>query len=247
MTIDNHDIVIDPKENGPRGFANGGIAAGTLAELIGGTATVTLKAPVPVGVTLSAERNDDGVDLFRDGQLLAVATAADPFLQAPPLLPTIAEARAAWQAHPFRGLRNELTDCVVCGAERYDGLQVCFGPVSGHPKIFASPFNAPPTFGVEGVVRPEAIWGALDCPSYPAEVVRRGRIALLGQITVHRQRAVRVGEQLIVVGWTTSIGSRSFRTASALCALDGEVVASGRSVWIELKQTPDPDIPVSLD
>lgn len=235
---DSHEIIIDPRENGPRGFANGGIAAGTLAELIGGTATVTLKAPIPVGVALSAEHSADGVELFRDGQLLAVATPTDPFGQTPPLVPTLAEARAAWRAHPFRGLRNDLTDCVVCGAERHDGLRICFGPVPGHPEIFASPFTAPAAFAVDGLLRPAVVWGALDCPSYPAEVVRRGRIALLGQITAHRRREVPVGEQLVAVGWTTAIGTRSFRTASALCAVDGEVVASAGAVWIELTQTP---------
>lgn len=41
---------------------------------------------------------------------------------------------------------------------------------------------------------------------------------------------MRVGEGLIAVGWTESIGNRSKRTASALLAGD-EVVASARAVW----------------
>jgi acyl-CoA thioesterase FadM len=78
------------------------------------------------------------------------------------------------------------------------------------------------------------VWGALDCPSYPAEAVRRGRFALLGRLTAHPLRPVRVGERLIAVGWTESIGNRSMRTASALLAGD-EVVASARAVWVEAK------------
>ncbi len=45
-------ITLDPRENGPRRFANGGFGSGVLAGLVGGTATVTLRAPLPVGVPL---------------------------------------------------------------------------------------------------------------------------------------------------------------------------------------------------
>jgi acyl-CoA thioesterase FadM len=74
----------------------------------------------------------------------------------------------------------------------------------------------------------------LDCPSYPAEAVRRGRFALLGRLSASQRRPIMVGEELIAVGWTESIGNRSMRTASALLAGD-EIVASARAVWVEAK------------
>jgi hypothetical protein len=127
-----------------------------------------------------------------------------------------------------------LSDCFVCGAERLDGLRICFGPVPGHPDLMASPFLVRESFCSDGALREPLVWGALDCPSYPAEAVRRGRFALLGRLTAHPLRPVRVGERLIAVGWTESIGNRSMRTASALLAGD-EVVASARAVWVEAK------------
>ncbi len=170
---------------------------------------------------------------------LAGAVTADPFVLSPPYVPTMVEAEQARRAHPFRGVRTPLSDCVVCGAERVDGLRVSFGPIPGRPELLASPFVPTASWAVDGVVRPAAVWGALDCPSYPVEAVRRGRMALLGQLAAHRRREVLVGEELIAVGWTESIGNRSFRTASALVDAGGKVVASARAVWIQLERVPD--------
>ncbi|HEY5877561.1 MAG TPA: hypothetical protein VIU11_01535 [Nakamurella sp.] len=227
-------VVFDPAENGPRGYVNGGIGCGTLAGFVGGTATVTLRAPVPVGVPLDVRSVPAGVELTLADRVLADAVPADPFDVEPPYRPTASQARAAWDAHPFRGLDLPLSDCVVCGAKRLDGLRICFGPVPGHPEMTASPFTVPARFCTDGVLREPAVWGALDCVSYPAEAVRRGRFALLGRLTAHPRRPIRSGEELIAVGWTESIGNRSMRTASALLAGD-EVVASARAVWVEAK------------
>jgi hypothetical protein len=234
-------LVLDPRENGPRGYANGGFACGALARLVpGGTAEVTLRAPVPVGVPLGVKsRRGGGVELveraLRGQQLLADAAPADPFVAEPPHVPTAAEAQAAWDAHPFRGMDLPLSDCVVCGAERLDGLRICFGPVPGRPELMASPFVVPAAYCGDGeVLRTPAVWGALDCPSYPAEAVRRGRFALLGRLAAHLRRPIMAGEELIAVGWTESIGNRSMRTASALLA-GTEIVASARAGWVEAK------------
>jgi hypothetical protein len=227
-------VVLDPRENGPRGFANGGFACGTLAGWVGGTATVTLMAPLPVGVPLDVRPAASAVELLLDGRPLASAVLAEPFVAEPPYLPTRSEASAAWEAHPFRGLDLPLSDCVVCGAQRMDGLRICFGPVPGHPDMMASPFLVPESFCTGGVLRTPAVWGALDCVSYPAEAVRRGRFALLGRLTAHARRPIPVGARMTAVGWTESIGNRSMRTASALLAGD-EVFASARAVWVEAK------------
>ena len=234
-------LVLDPRENGPRGFANGGFACGALAGFAPhDPAEVTLRAPVPVGVPLGVRsRRSGGVELLlRQGggnEVLAEAVPVDPFVAEPPYRPTPGEAQAAWDAHPFRGLDLPLSDCVVCGAERLDGLRICFGPVPGHPELMASPFLVPEAFcGDRGELRIPAVWGALDCPSYPAEAVRRGRFALLGRLAADLRRPIVAGEELIAMGWTESIGNRSMRTASALLAGD-EIVASARAGWVEAK------------
>jgi acyl-CoA thioesterase FadM len=57
-------------------------------------------------------------------------------------------------------------------------------------------------------------------------------VRLLGTIAVNRLRDVFVGESLVVVSWTLGAGTRSVRTASALLAPDGELIASAENVWV---------------
>lgn len=128
-----------------------------------------------------------------------------------------------------------LSTCVVCGAERQDGMGVTPGLLANQPDILAAPFVPLERDTTEGVVHPEAVWGALDCPSYPARSLLAHRIGLLGTLTAHRNRDVFLGERLVVVGWTVEHHGRSSQTASAVLDERGEVVASARAVWIELR------------
>ena len=45
-------MVIDPRFSGPPGLGNGGYAAGALAQVVGGAASVTLRAPIPLDTPL---------------------------------------------------------------------------------------------------------------------------------------------------------------------------------------------------
>ena len=81
---------------------------------------------------------------------------------------------AAREAHPLRGVRHPMSDCVVCGPERGDGLQVTPGPLAAVPQVLASPFVVRPDFAVDGRASVPSLWGALDCISYPADLLRRG-------------------------------------------------------------------------
>jgi hypothetical protein len=124
---------------------------------------------------------------------------------------------------------------VVCGPERADGLRVTPGPLEADRDVLAAPFLPTDRFAVDGWVRPAAVWGALDCPSYPAAEARSGRLGLLGTLEAHQVRPIHVGEELVVVGWTVGVGQRSNRTASAIIDRDGEVVASGRAIWVVMR------------
>lgn len=42
-------------------------------------------------------------------------------------------------------------------------------------------------------------------------------------------------ENLVVVGWTRGLGTRSVQTASAMIDEDGAVVASARAVWVAVR------------
>jgi hypothetical protein len=87
----------------------------------------------------------------------------------------------------------------------------------------------------DGLVRPEVVWAALDCPSYPPDLWDRGPVALLGRMAAGRERELRVGEGLVAVGWSLGAAGRKHHSASALLDADGDVVARARATWIELR------------
>lgn len=229
-------VAIDTRLNGPRRSANGGIAAGTFAALAGGTARVRLHRPVPVGrqlgVVAGAGRDLRVVD--RRGDVASVTPVA-AFEVHPHVTPTLDDALEARRAHPLLGVRHPFSDCVVCSPERPDGMGVVWGPMRGRPDILLAPFLPTTRDAVDGVVRPSAVWAALDCPGYPAALLARRRLALLGTLAAHRLRDVRVGERLVVVGWSLAHQGRVHETATALLDESGALVASARATWVELR------------
>jgi hypothetical protein len=233
-------IRLDVRENGPKGASNGGFACGTFADLVGGTAEVRLAAPIPLGVDLDTLVEGQQARVLLAGRTLATVRATERFVLAPPRRPTLDQALQARRRHPFRGVRHLLSDCVVCGPERSDGLRVTPGPLEDDIDLLAAPFLPTDRFAVDGWVRSAAVWGALDCPSYPAAEARSRRLGLLGTLEAHQVRPIQVGEELVVVGWTVGVGQRSTRTASAILDRDGEVVASGRAVWVAIDKPTGP-------
>ncbi|MGH1562229.1 hypothetical protein [Mumia sp. DW29H23] len=226
---------LDPRENGPRGHSNGGFACGTFAGLVGGTAEVRLLAKVPLGVDLAVDVEGPTAKVGRHDRVLATVRATEPFVSAPPVVPTFDEAAAARLNHPFRAVTHPLSTCVVCGPRRSDGLAVTPGPLDSDADVLATPFVPTEAFAPEGQVRDEVLWGALDCPSYPAAAMRSGAFCLLGSLEAHVRRRVDVGERLVVVGWTREAGNRATRTASAMIDETGDVVASARAVWVAVR------------
>lgn len=229
-------VAIDARLTGPRRSANGGVAAGTFAALAGGTARVRLHRPVPVGRPLGVLAGADGgvrvVD--RHGDVASVAPVA-AFEAHPDVTPTLDDALEARRAHPLLGVRHPFSDCVVCSPERPDGMGVVWGPMRGRPDILLAPFLPTARDAVDGVVHPTAVWAALDCPGYPTALLARRRLALLGTLTAHRLREVRVGERLVVVGWSLAHRGRVHDTATALLDEGGALVASARATWVELR------------
>jgi hypothetical protein len=239
MTTTTTTLRLDLRLNGPPRSANGGFASGAIAQAMGGTASVRLNRPVPLDTPLDVRADLDGLSVRitdPEQHLVAEARRVDAFTMAPPEKPSFAEAEAARAASPLQGVRHLLSDCVVCGSERPDGLGVTPGPLLHRSDVLAAPFVPHERDATDGVVHPEAVWGALDCPSYPAASLLDRRLGLLGTLSAHRHRDVLVGERLIVVGWTIDRRGRASQTASALLDERGEVVASARAVWIELER-----------
>jgi hypothetical protein len=175
---------------------------------------------------------DDEIAVSYEGRPIATLRPAAPFVLEPAAAPALEEAEQARRAHP--ALPSELSDCLVCSPTRADGMRVTPGPLAGRAGVLATPYEPHEREAVDGLASPESVWGALDCPSYPAEAMLAGRLALLGRLTVHRVREIAVGEALTVVGWTRDRGRRSVATASVIIDAAGAVAASAEAVWVEL-------------
>lgn len=232
-------IEIEPRFNGPAASANGGYACGRVAAFVAGPAEVTLRRPPPLGAQLAVVADGDGgVRLLdADGALIAEGRRGEAPTSEPPLRPSFEDAVASTAIHPGRGVRHPLSDCFVCGPERGtpgDGLGISPGPLDVAADIGAAPFVPDESIADDGVVLPEIVWAALDCPSYAPSMWASDGISLLGRLTVVRHREVLVGERLAAVGWLRGAEGRKRFTSSALIDAQGETIARADAVWIEL-------------
>jgi hypothetical protein len=72
----------------------------------------------------------------------------------------------------------------------------------------------------------------LDCPGYYA-LTHDDRMMLLGELTVHLDRLVHVGESCTVVGWSIASDGRKHEAGTAIFDEDGEICGRARALWIE--------------
>jgi len=236
LTLDT--LVLDPRFNGPPSSANGGYACGAIGELVDGPAEVTLLAPPPLGRPLGIQFPADGGVMVNGphGVTIARARAIDEVDVEPPVLPSLADAREASRRHPGHGRDSLFADCYVCGSRRHDGLGIHFGPLRGHADVTAAVFLPDATVpNRAGVVAPDIVWAALDCPSYTPPLWDWERPSLLARLAVERLDSVLVGEPVIAVGWHLASEGRKHHTASALLSPDGDVLARARALWITLR------------
>ena len=236
-------ITIAPGFNGPRLSGNGGYVGGVLAgrhiEAFGGdTVEITLRAPVPIARPLRVVREGEAL-MLRDGDML------------------LCEARAGSVAHlkppPPPGDWNDVmrrakdggspTDtefgwCLVCGRGRAvgDGLRVLgsAGPRPGYSLSCYLPHanHADAT----GRIRPEFVWGTLDCPgAFAVQDPDDMRPALTGRMTARVIEPPKVGERCAVVGWRIGAEGRKLYSGSALYTESGRLCALGSCTWILLR------------
>lgn len=225
---------------GPPNSANGGYVSGRVAGPIAGSAEVTLHLPPPLDKPLVLKPEGSGVALF-DGET-RLASAIPAALSNMPIKPVpLAQARAAARrTFPVSG--HPLPECFVCGPARLegDGLKIHVGPLqSGDPDwqgLLAADWTPHDSLDDgAGLVRPEFLWAALDCPTGYAVSSSQGmRSVLLGRQTVSISRQPAVGESLVVAAQQTGRDGRKFFADSALFDANGDNVAACRAIWIEV-------------
>lgn len=232
-------LTVPARFNGPLESGNGGYSAGALAAFFDGPAEVTLRRPVPLDTPLRVERGEEGTVLAFDGEELVVEARAVPDFELDVPAPVgIGEARAAVAG--YRGPTDgPFANCFVCSRERTDSLGVFAGPVEGR-ELVATPWTPPRwTADESGRVRPEIVWGVLDCPTYFAAYLQRPDPlppGVLARFSGRLDRSVPAGEEHVVLAWPIEADGRKHHAGSAVLSADGEVLARARALLIEPRQ-----------
>ncbi|MEV4688464.1 hypothetical protein [Microbacterium sp. LWH3-1.2] len=222
--------------NGPRRHANGGFAAGSIAQHVDAdSVTVVLERPIPLARQLEVREDRDGAIVWDGRRVVARARPGRLTDHPAPPAPSFADALLARARHPLIGVRHLLSDCVVCGPDRTDGMHVTPGFVPGASDRLVAPWTVDVRFAHAGLARYPAVWAALDCPSYPARALVDGTVCLLGTMTAYVERRPRVGEQLVVHSWTREQHGRRFETSAAMVDAAGGLVARADATWVALK------------
>jgi hypothetical protein len=240
-------VRIEPRFNGPPDSGNGGYTCGLLAAALEGPAEVSLRRPPPLDRELTVERDGERALLVDGDQLVAEAApvAADWDVPAPV---TVAEAEAAEPGSPFLSSTRPFTTCFVCGTERDEndpGLRIFTGPLSPGEDAHAGTWTPDPSLAdARGAVRPEVVWASLDCPTSgpvgnqpdPDGTVRP---IVLARLAADLRAPVEAGHEHVVMAWRIAADGRKRHSGSALFTADGELLASARALWIELRdQSP---------
>ncbi|GAA2736449.1 hypothetical protein [Actinocorallia aurantiaca] len=237
--------LIGARFNGPAASANGGYACGVFAGLVQGPAAVTLHVPPPLGVPLEVERGARRTHVLHCGEPVAtVAAAAD----LGPVVPAVG-ARAAEAAHAgFAGRAfHPFPSCFVCGLDRADGLNLTPGPVPDAPGTVACVWRPDSSVaGPDGMVRPEVVWAALDCPGgWTGDPARQARV--LGRMAARIGARPSAGDVCVLVARSEPVRGRTVTSHTALYR-DGALLASATAIWIAVRSgdvLPDGAVPAT--
>ncbi len=241
MATLSYDVIIPARYCGPPGSSNGGYISGLMSRPIDGPVMVTLKSPPPLDTPMRLDVNGTRTWLYHgdspDEKLVAHAISAPLSLDIPPM-----SDRKTVLAH-LGGCPHhhdeEFNGCFVCGTARAkgDGLRIFASPLPGSDGVYAAPWHLDHSLADEtGMVRPEMIWSALDCPGYWA-IRNHAGYALLGRFHVRIDRPLNAGGTAIVAAWGLESSGRKHGAGTALFDEDGQLVAVARALWITVDKT----------
>ena len=237
-------VTIEKRFCGPPNSANGGYACGLLANAMGGSGEVTLRAPPPLDRRLDLVAAADGTVELQDAQtVLATGRPRALDIGEIPSANLAAAATAAARTVFADPSSHPLPGCFVCGPGRArgDGLRIFVGPLAarqGQPEAVASPWTPSADLGGDnGRVGCEFVWAALDCPSGFACQGRQLGMSgiepiLLGRMAAHIGQCPQPGEECVIVAWPTGRDGRKLFANSALLAHDGKLLAIAQATWL---------------
>lgn len=233
-------LSIEKRFRGPPESGNGGYSSGLLGARFSGPSEVTLRIPPPLETAMTVEKvPGGGLRASHDGTVVmeAVPTTLDVMVPNPV---SLVEAESA--VTRFGGFTDHAFPmCFVCGPDRDrgDGLRIFPGDLGGGPS--AAPWTPDRSVADgSGVVHPEVVWAALDCPTgwttwYASP---DAGLSLLGRIAATILEPVKAGEPYVAAAWPGGRDGRKHYAASAILSPDGEIHAFAHATWIVLKNSP---------
>ena len=236
-------IIIDKRFCGPPNSGNGGYVCGRLARHIPGAAEITLRAPPPLDTPLDAVATDDAAWQLRDGDKI-VATGRPASVELARVeTASFEEACAAELLTPVKPHEHPLPTCFVCGPARAkgDGLRIFAGSLAGHAQkaVLAASWIPDQNLAAEdGLIAPEFLWSALDCPTGFACNCDQGSGSfdkaplLLGRMSARIEARPRPGEPCIITAWPTARDGRKRMADAAVHDGVGKLLAVARTTWI---------------
>ncbi len=239
-------IRIQKRFNGPHDSGNGGYSAGLAAQLLPPADAIeaTLRAAIPLDVTLRAHATDTGLDIMTDDAAtrILIMSLRPTWLETPNVKSPGLEA-ATVAAATFRNPEDHvLPHCFVCGPARAegDGLRI-FADWLKEPSgldnpnafpIVAAPWQPTPDLADDsGRIAPEFLWAALDCPG--AFAIDKEPI-LLGRMTAKIIDRPTTDAPIIAVAWSKGQDRRKHFAGSALFTESGALLAFSEQTWIQI-------------
>src|SRR5262249_35862458 len=150
-------------------------------------------------------------------------------------------ARAAELATPIKPHEHPLPTCFVCGPARSpgDGLRISAGPLTGHSPVLAATWVPDASLTAEdGLIAPEFLCSALDCPTgYACPHARANggfdkTRMLRGRMSARIETRPRPGEHCVITAWEIGRDGRKRVAEAAVFGETGTLLAMARATWI---------------
>jgi len=226
-------VTIPSRFKGPPQSANGGYTCGLMARRIEGDTAASLKMPPPLDTPMAISASDGSVEMRLEDRLVGRAERVQLDLEVPsrpePLRLGLDPVDAPGRPNKFA----PFSTCFVCGKDRAPPDGLCIHPqqVVDREGMVAAPWRLRGGLGDDdGLVAPEFLWAALDCPGYFA--CAPGEAALLARLTVSIRSRLEAEGEATVIGWDLSGAGRKRRCGTAVFAPDGSLVAKAEGLWV---------------